>query len=116
MRVGKSPDQGTNGDIIKFPLGNAASAEAFVSQLKSVYEREGLGILVQDTIENPLLSIPPPLLSAHFTHVSTPSISSPDIGGKAISTTANNNNSTTGMNCTPSAPGTTTEITTIPNS
>jgi len=57
LRVGKTPDNGSNGDMIKFALGNAAAAQLFIVQLKSLYEQEGIGVLVFDSL-NPPMQVP----------------------------------------------------------
>lgn len=50
IRVGKTPDIGTNGEIIRFPLGTAEEAERFITQMKIQYEKEGFGVLVYDSL------------------------------------------------------------------
>jgi hypothetical protein len=37
LRVGKGLDTGTNGDFVRFPLGNAHTAEQFIGQLKYAF-------------------------------------------------------------------------------
>lgn len=62
LRVGKLPDTGTNGDvvryfscavtaiyIIRFPIGNTDFAEKLIGQMKTLYEREGFGTLIYDS-------------------------------------------------------------------
>jgi len=49
LRVGKLPDSGTNGDVVRFPIGNTESAEKLIAQMKTLYEREGFGTLIYDS-------------------------------------------------------------------
>jgi hypothetical protein len=58
IRVGKTPDVGTNGEIIRFPLGTAEEAERFVTQMKLQYEKEGFGVLVYDSLVHVVGSSP----------------------------------------------------------
>jgi hypothetical protein len=42
LRVGKAPDNGMNGEILSFSLGNESSAIKFISQLKQLFAKEGI--------------------------------------------------------------------------
>eukprot|EP01119_Soliformovum_irregulare_P002331 TRINITY_DN1260_c1_g1_i1.p1 TRINITY_DN1260_c1_g1~~TRINITY_DN1260_c1_g1_i1.p1 ORF type:complete len:593 (+),score=164.26 TRINITY_DN1260_c1_g1_i1:1097-2875(+) len=64
IRVGKCPDTGSNGEYFRFPLGTAVEANQFVNQLKSLYEKEGFGMLVSDS-SNPNMNNFPVHSMAH---------------------------------------------------
>ena len=53
LRVGKLPDNGINGELIRFSLGNTTSTDQFINQLRFLYEKEGLGTISYDSTIHP---------------------------------------------------------------
>lgn len=62
IRVGKSPDNGTNGDTVKINIGNCTEGLAFVDQVKHSFEKD-IGMLVYDSMVQPNLPPLPAMLS-----------------------------------------------------
>lgn len=59
IKVGKNPESNGNGDIIRFPLGNTSSSNIFLSQLKSLFEKDqALGTLTLDSLDPALIRKP----------------------------------------------------------
>jgi hypothetical protein len=71
IRVGKSPDNGNNGDTVKINIGNCSEGLAFVEQLKHSFEKE-VGMLVYDSTVQPNLPPLPPAPAMPLPHSTIP--------------------------------------------